>query len=344
MQGNSSSFDTMGSVYNYKYNQKELQETGFYDYGWRQYMPDLGRWFGMDQLSETYNSTSPYAYVMNNPAMMFDPDGRSTEMPDWMKTMWYMTPDKTNTSWSNTGTGSAFINTGFTGSMTPSYMGFYSPIGSTVGYSGTGTYAFGNSGGIGGNSGGYSSSTGEGYINIPTVYVSGNSSGWGKQAQAQFNAFMNVINENTEAFADWDRVNQGLGAFGFGNDVKTQLIEYGVTKSAGLTLREFRALNAATQQIRIIEALGDTGSKYFSVAKSLGTAVTIATTAYSTVKTIGYYKNGGTDWKVGVKYGLDLAMTGVGFLGPIGFGVSAAYFILDSATDGFNGFGEIPQN
>ncbi|WP_317231450.1 glycohydrolase toxin TNT-related protein [Epilithonimonas zeae] len=61
---------------NYKYNQKELQETGFYDYGWRQYMPDLGRWFGMDQLSETYHSASPYAYVLNNPIMMYDPDGR----------------------------------------------------------------------------------------------------------------------------------------------------------------------------------------------------------------------------------------------------------------------------
>ncbi|MDP9955934.1 RHS repeat-associated protein [Epilithonimonas hungarica] len=76
MQGVDSSFDTMGSFLNHKYNQKELQETGFYDYGWRQYMPDLGRWFGMDKLSETYSSTSPYAYVMNNPAMFIDPDGR----------------------------------------------------------------------------------------------------------------------------------------------------------------------------------------------------------------------------------------------------------------------------
>ncbi|UQB70582.1 HNH endonuclease [Epilithonimonas zeae] len=39
-------------------------------------MPDLGRWFGMDKLSETYHSASPYAYVLNNPIMMYDPDGR----------------------------------------------------------------------------------------------------------------------------------------------------------------------------------------------------------------------------------------------------------------------------
>lgn len=85
MQGVSSSFDTMGGFYNHKYNQKELQETGFYDYGWRQYMPDLGRWFGIDKLAESYLSTSPYAYVMNNPIMMYDPDGRSG---NWWDNVW----------------------------------------------------------------------------------------------------------------------------------------------------------------------------------------------------------------------------------------------------------------
>jgi len=34
-------------------------------------------------------------------------------------------------------------------------------------------------------------------------------------------------------------------------------------------------------------------------------------------------------------------MTGVGFLGPVGFGISAGYFILDAATGSFGGFGEI---
>ncbi len=39
-------------------------------------MPDLGRWNGIDQLSEKYGSVSPYAYVGNNPIMRIDPDGR----------------------------------------------------------------------------------------------------------------------------------------------------------------------------------------------------------------------------------------------------------------------------
>lgn len=39
--------------------------------------------------------------------------------------------------------------------------------------------------------------------------------------------------------------------------------------------------------------------------------------------------NGGTDASVGIKAGIDIIMGGVGFLGPIGFGVSAGYFLLD---------------
>ncbi|MCW3162628.1 RHS repeat-associated core domain-containing protein [Chryseobacterium oryctis] len=46
------------------------------DYGWRQYMPDLGRWNGIDQLAEKYDSTSPFAYVVNSPISLIDPDGR----------------------------------------------------------------------------------------------------------------------------------------------------------------------------------------------------------------------------------------------------------------------------
>ncbi|WP_283423024.1 DUF6443 domain-containing protein [Chryseobacterium profundimaris] len=70
------SYFGFGRYTNYKYNGKELQETGMYDYGWRQYMPDLGRWYGMDQLSELYHDSSPYGYVGNNPIRFRDPNGK----------------------------------------------------------------------------------------------------------------------------------------------------------------------------------------------------------------------------------------------------------------------------
>jgi len=66
---------TTQNAYQYKYNGKELQETGNLDYGWRQYMPDIGRWFGIDPMAEKSHAIMPYRYSFNNPMSYVDPDG-----------------------------------------------------------------------------------------------------------------------------------------------------------------------------------------------------------------------------------------------------------------------------
>ncbi|WP_260143472.1 RHS repeat domain-containing protein, partial [Elizabethkingia anophelis] len=63
------------SAYQYKYNGKELQETGMYDYGARMYMPDLGRWGVVDKVTEFAQNWSPYRYAYNNPIKFYDPTG-----------------------------------------------------------------------------------------------------------------------------------------------------------------------------------------------------------------------------------------------------------------------------
>lgn len=68
----------------YLYNGKERQDEigGLLDYGARYYDTEIGRWTSIDPISERYGSYSPYAYALNSPMNLVDPNG-----------MWVSTPD-----------------------------------------------------------------------------------------------------------------------------------------------------------------------------------------------------------------------------------------------------------
>ena len=61
----------------YLFNGKEYdEETGRYYYGARYYDPRISLWIGVDPLAGKYPVSSPYAYCLNNPIMLVDPNGK----------------------------------------------------------------------------------------------------------------------------------------------------------------------------------------------------------------------------------------------------------------------------
>jgi len=100
-------------------------------------------------------------------------------------------------------------------------------------------------------------------------------------------------------------------------------------------------VNSGLSKTQKVAALTKEGLALSRMAKGLGILGAGVSSGITIYHMIDYKANGGSDNSVYVKGSLDLIMTGVSFLGPVGFGIGITYFILDIGTDGFGGWGKI---
>ena len=77
--------DASKEIDRHRYNGKELETVGLYDYGFRWYDPAVGRFMSVDPLASKMPAWSPYSYTFNNPIRFIDPDGRFPITPSFRK-------------------------------------------------------------------------------------------------------------------------------------------------------------------------------------------------------------------------------------------------------------------
>ena len=302
----------------YKYNGKEEQVTGgldYLDYGWRMLDKSLGRWFGMDKLSEMMPSVSGYAYGLNNPVNYRDLYGLFPRKKD-LPVEHVLLDEVLVTAQGNYTTGSSSSSNWYYPGLEPTWDGV--PDWDELARRGREVW--------------------ESRQDTISRFLSDLS----RNDQSLKSSQEGLNQERYNLLAS---LNTGLGAVNYWNGMNEHVMKYAVRSSfkSARTYGEFSRLRPAQQTWRMNSVLGKSGMNYLKTVRGLGYVGGFASVGITVYNTTTFYLNGGSGWEVGAKAFLDGAMVIVGFMGPLGFCISTTYFLLDMSTNGFGGFGSIDK-
>ena len=131
-----------------------------------------------------------------------------------------------------------------------------------------------------------------------------------------------------------------LNGFSMANGFKTNLMDAAVAYGykSEWSRRDFVKLKDTQNAFRYNQTLGKTGAMYLKGSKIVGGAASVTSATLEILDYVTSTIDNGFNWWNTMKFAMDMSMTIVGFIGPVGFTISATYFILDATTNGFGGF------
>ena len=335
----------------YLYNGKEKQEqTGMYDYGFRQMDPALGRWFCVDAMAESYVSMSPYVYGLDNPINYIDIDG-----------LW------TNAAQSNRGYDTFYCDGhSFTDSDGMFHYGGkgYSINNSPVPTGGSNNHNTGpnyndyldhkNSGSNGTLAEYWANMQkkiyGLGYTSVEQLNTNGHKVPYWRSSTITIGSGASAASNTTYTLGyryveggdeHYSILTAGINIdFGFDKKLETTDILFGATEyRVGAVLSKISRFRPITQNGRVIFAASSAWKPALKITanslKGAGICLGAAGIGYSIVQMYTNEKSA-IDGSVDITFGI------IGFLGPVGYGVSTIYFVGDTFIPG--GWKATPQH
>ncbi|QHL87954.1 hypothetical protein GU926_11140 [Nibribacter ruber] len=332
----------------------ELQDfTQTYGTHYRHYDPVLGRFQGVDPLADQFGSWNPYQFGYNSPVSFNDPLGDLVTNNVYNGRLVNARDDLGRRHWENSpdGQAAAMLFAGEGNDMNLISLGFIdrSEVPTTQEYlrdkllTNPGkTFARDENN----NwreliiSTEFSSYTeGNGWINNGAggeYYFEGRTQYYATQTTSMKTLTnLRIQGSGWSTFFKNSNTTLGVGGVLYGGLELTMSNKYFWTNAKGdfqSTKILEKGLNG--KYVRGVQGFRNGQNSAIKVARNFKVAG-LALSAVSAGVTIGlavnYYSNGGVGHDVMLKAGLDLAMAGVGLMGPIGFGISTAYFIADTA-------------